>query len=241
MVRFSKGSVGNEYAATRRTDDGVEVLREASKVRGGFQVSERLRDCAAKLRDHLRGPAVSHWLKENHSLIQSHISDLRHTLRPAFLRRLHQNEEGEPRIHRIVILGRAAEIALHPRVEEMDIVLRPAARDLPAERQPARARRHADRRVDDLVGGREIILQHRLAGAEIIIARSPRRPGVAEAIVAVDREVAEVPRIAGPGLDRIDLLGIAGVAIGEARRLRAEIAARPRRDAGRVERYSGVA
>jgi 1-deoxy-D-xylulose-5-phosphate synthase len=30
VVRFSKGSVGNEYEAVRRTDDGVDVLREAA-------------------------------------------------------------------------------------------------------------------------------------------------------------------------------------------------------------------
>ncbi|MEJ1230025.1 MAG: 1-deoxy-D-xylulose-5-phosphate synthase [Galbitalea sp.] len=30
VVRFSKGSVGNEYEATRRTADGVDVLREAA-------------------------------------------------------------------------------------------------------------------------------------------------------------------------------------------------------------------
>jgi 1-deoxy-D-xylulose-5-phosphate synthase len=29
VLRFSKGAVGNEYAAVRRTDDGVDVLREA--------------------------------------------------------------------------------------------------------------------------------------------------------------------------------------------------------------------
>jgi 1-deoxy-D-xylulose-5-phosphate synthase len=30
VVRFSKGSVGNEFDAVRRTDDGVDVLREAA-------------------------------------------------------------------------------------------------------------------------------------------------------------------------------------------------------------------
>jgi 1-deoxy-D-xylulose-5-phosphate synthase len=29
VIRFSKGNVGNEFEATRRTDDGVDVLREA--------------------------------------------------------------------------------------------------------------------------------------------------------------------------------------------------------------------
>ncbi len=89
------------------------------EVRGAFQASERLRDCAARLRDHLRRPAVSHWLKENHSLIQSHISDLRHTLRPAFLRRLHQNEEGEPRIYCIV----TGWLASAPGVIDTDVLL----------------------------------------------------------------------------------------------------------------------
>ncbi len=88
-------------------------------VRGGFQVSERLHDCAARLREHLRSPAVSHWLKENHSLIQSHISDLRHTLRPSFLRRLHQNEDGEPRIYRIV----TGWLASAPGVIDTDVLL----------------------------------------------------------------------------------------------------------------------
>ena len=57
---------------------------------------QRLRDCAAKLREHVRKPGVSLWLKDNHSLLQSQISDLRHTLRPSFLRKLHQTSEGEP-------------------------------------------------------------------------------------------------------------------------------------------------
>ena len=69
---------------------------------GGFEASERLRECSVKLREHLRGPAVSHWLKENHSLLQTHIADLRHTFRPSFLHKLRANSEGEPRIYRIV-------------------------------------------------------------------------------------------------------------------------------------------
>jgi cyclic beta-1,2-glucan synthetase len=72
------------------------------QVSGGFQASERLRDCAAKLREHLRGAAASHWLKDNHSLLESHIADLRHTLRPSFLNKLHPSSEGEPRIYRLV-------------------------------------------------------------------------------------------------------------------------------------------
>jgi len=69
---------------------------------GGFEFSERLRECAAKLREHVRGPVVSRWLKENHSLIQSQIADLRHTFRPSFLNKLRRNSVGEPRIYRIV-------------------------------------------------------------------------------------------------------------------------------------------
>jgi hypothetical protein len=68
----------------------------------GFQASDRLRECASKLREHIRGPLASHWLKDNQTLVESHIADLRHTLRPSFLRRLHQTSEGEPRIYRIV-------------------------------------------------------------------------------------------------------------------------------------------
>jgi len=52
-VRFSKGSVGNEFEALRRTDDGVDVLREAAHkdvliitvgpmAKLGLQVAERL-------------------------------------------------------------------------------------------------------------------------------------------------------------------------------------------------------
>ena len=53
VVRFSKGSVGTEYDAVRRTDDGVDVLREAPHkdvlivtvgpmAKLGLQVAERL-------------------------------------------------------------------------------------------------------------------------------------------------------------------------------------------------------
>jgi 1-deoxy-D-xylulose-5-phosphate synthase len=53
VVRFSRGSVGNEFEPTRRTDDGVEVLREAAHkdvlivtvgpmANLGMQVAERL-------------------------------------------------------------------------------------------------------------------------------------------------------------------------------------------------------
>ena len=86
---------------------------------GGFQVSERLRDCAAKLREHIRGAGASHWLKDNHSLLQSHIADLRHALRPSFLRQLHQTSEGEPRIYRIV----AGWLANAPGVIDNDVLL----------------------------------------------------------------------------------------------------------------------
>ncbi len=86
---------------------------------GGFQVSERLRDCSAKLREHLLGPVVSHWLKDNHSLLQSQIADLRHALRPSFLRQLQQTSEGEPRIYGIV----AAWLASAPGVIDNDVLL----------------------------------------------------------------------------------------------------------------------
>src|ERR1700733_5176156 len=86
---------------------------------GGFQVSERLRDCAAKLREHIRGAGASHWLKDNHSLLQSHIADLRPALRPSFLRQLHQTSEGEPRIYRIV----AGWLANAPGVIDNDVLL----------------------------------------------------------------------------------------------------------------------
>jgi len=86
---------------------------------GSFQVSERLRDCAAKLREHIRGAGASHWLKDNHSLLQSHIADLRHALRPSFLRQLHQTSEGEPRIYRIV----AGWLANAPGVIDNDVLL----------------------------------------------------------------------------------------------------------------------
>jgi cyclic beta-1,2-glucan synthetase len=68
----------------------------------GFQVAQRLRDCAAMLREHLRGPEASHWLKDNRALLESQIADLRHALRPSLLRKLPQTSEGEPRIYRIV-------------------------------------------------------------------------------------------------------------------------------------------
>jgi 1-deoxy-D-xylulose-5-phosphate synthase len=53
VVRFSRGSVGNEFEATRRTSDGVDVLREAAHkdvlivavgtmAELGMQVAERL-------------------------------------------------------------------------------------------------------------------------------------------------------------------------------------------------------
>jgi 1-deoxy-D-xylulose-5-phosphate synthase len=53
VVRFSKGSVGNEFDAVRRTDDGADILREAphrdvlivtvgTMAKLGLQVAERL-------------------------------------------------------------------------------------------------------------------------------------------------------------------------------------------------------
>jgi len=67
----------------------------------GFHVSDRLSECSAKLREHVRGPLASRWLKDNYSLLQSQITDLRHSLRPSFLRKLPRNSQGEPRIHQI--------------------------------------------------------------------------------------------------------------------------------------------
>src|SRR5665213_710298 len=89
------------------------------RATGVFEVSERLRDCAAKLREHIRGSVVSHWLKDNHSLLQSQIADLRHTLRPSLLRQLHQSSEGEPRIYRIV----AGWLANAPGVIDNEVLL----------------------------------------------------------------------------------------------------------------------
>jgi cyclic beta-1,2-glucan synthetase len=100
------------------------------QVTGGFQASERLRECAVKLREHIRGPGASHWLKDNHSLLQSHIADLRHTLRPSFLHKLHTTSEGEPRIYRIV----AEWLANAPGVIDNDVLL-PFAEVL-REREP---------------------------------------------------------------------------------------------------------
>ena len=88
------------------------------RLAGRFQVSERLRECAAKLREHLRGPAASHWLKDNHSLLQSHIADLRHTLRPSFLQKLHRPAR-QPRIYRIV----TGWLANEPGVIDNDVLL----------------------------------------------------------------------------------------------------------------------
>src|ERR1700722_7841323 len=89
------------------------------QVAGDFQVAERLRECASKLREHLRGPAVSHWLKENHSLLQTQIADLRHTLRPSFLHKLHKTSDGQPRIYRIV----TGWLANEPGVIDNDVLL----------------------------------------------------------------------------------------------------------------------
>src|SRR3984885_15099898 len=100
------------------------------EVSGGFQAAERLRDCAAKLREHVRRPGVSLWLKDNPSLLQSQISDLRHALRPSFLRKLHQTEEGDPRIYGIV----AGWLSNAPGVIDTDVLL-PFAQTL-RETQP---------------------------------------------------------------------------------------------------------
>jgi len=92
------------------------------RLTGGFQVTERLRDCAAKLRAQTLVPGVSHWLKDNHSLLQSQIAGLRQTLRPSFLGKLHQTGDGEPRIYRFV----AEWLARAPAVIDSDLLL-PAA------------------------------------------------------------------------------------------------------------------
>jgi cyclic beta-1,2-glucan synthetase len=94
---------------------------------GGGHVSDRLRECSAKLREHVRGPLASRWLKDNYSLLQSQITELRRTLRPAFLRKLQRTGEGEPRIHRIAA-GWLAEIAADwletaPGVVDSDVLM----------------------------------------------------------------------------------------------------------------------
>jgi hypothetical protein len=98
-----------------------------SPVVNGFHVSDRLRECAAKLREHVRGPLASRWLKDNYALLQSQITDLRHTLRPAFLRKLPNTSAGEPRIHPIAA-GWLAEIAAEwlataPGVVDSDVLM----------------------------------------------------------------------------------------------------------------------
>src|SRR5580704_6871082 len=84
----------------------TQTLQEAPlealpPVASGFHVPHRLRECAAKLRQQVRGGGASRWLKDNHSLLQSQIVDLRHLLRPSFLRKLQKTSEGEPRVHQI--------------------------------------------------------------------------------------------------------------------------------------------
>ncbi len=85
----------------------------------GFQLAHRIAECAATLRAHVRGPLISPWLKDNHSALQSLIADLRHTLRPASLRKLQQISEGEPRIYRIA----ATWLANAPGVIDSDVLL----------------------------------------------------------------------------------------------------------------------
>jgi cyclic beta-1,2-glucan synthetase len=109
----------------------------------GFHVSERLRECSTTLRDHIRGPLASRWLIDNYSLLQSQIADLRHTLRPAFLRKLPllpnrglpnpglrdqgKKSKGEPRIHQIAsawLADIAAEwLAKAPGVVDSDVLM----------------------------------------------------------------------------------------------------------------------
>lgn len=102
----------------------VEIVQDAPaapppQTANGFEASERLRDCAAKLREHLRAPAVSHWLKENHALLESHIADLKHTFRPHCLSKPRKNDQGEPRIYRIV----TSWLATVPGVIDNDVLL----------------------------------------------------------------------------------------------------------------------
>lgn len=85
---------------------------------GEFEVAERLRGCAAKLREQVRQPGASHWLRENQSLLQSLIADLRHTLRPSLLDQLHQTE-GEPRVYHIITEW----LATAPGVIDNDVLL----------------------------------------------------------------------------------------------------------------------
>ncbi len=66
-----------------------------------FDIATRLQECSSRLRDFVRGAAVSIWLKENHTFLQAQIADLRQILRPAFLRKLGHTAQGEPRIYRI--------------------------------------------------------------------------------------------------------------------------------------------
>jgi cyclic beta-1,2-glucan synthetase len=89
------------------------------QVTGGLEVSDRLHECAAKLREHVRGPLATRWLKENHSILQSKIADLRHTLRPSYVRKLRTTSEGEPRIYRIA----AGWLATAPGVIDSDVLM----------------------------------------------------------------------------------------------------------------------
>ena len=117
----------DEHADANATDSERSHRRHCHRRLAGFQVSDRLRDCAAKLREHVRGPLVSRWLKDNHSLLQSQIADLRHTLRPSLLRKLPNRRAGEPRIHQIAA-GWLAEIAAEwlataPGVVDSDVLM----------------------------------------------------------------------------------------------------------------------
>src|SRR5271170_6084952 len=109
-----------------QTLEGAPAGTSPSAVRG-FHVSDRLRECSGKLREHVRGPLASRWLKDNYSLLQSQITDLRRTLRMAFLRKLPRTGEGEPRIHQIAA-GWLAEIAADwmataPGVVDSDVLM----------------------------------------------------------------------------------------------------------------------
>jgi cyclic beta-1,2-glucan glucanotransferase len=69
-------------------------------------IPERLGECAAALHQHVREASrESIWLRDNHAFLQAQIVDLRHTLRPSYLRKLHKTKHGlfarDPRIRQI--------------------------------------------------------------------------------------------------------------------------------------------
>jgi hypothetical protein len=89
----------------------TQAIEEASATLAGvttggtaaIPICDRLDGCAAKLREHLRAPTPSRKLKDNYSLLESQIAELRRTLRPSLLRKLSRSSEseGEPRVYQI--------------------------------------------------------------------------------------------------------------------------------------------